>query len=63
MDKIHEDCLKACGDCAKECNMMAHHCLEKMLEGGSWAAGREIAAERRQGGGAPLAIASDGTLF
>jgi hypothetical protein len=37
--------------------------LAKMLEGGSWAAGREIAAERRPGGGAPLAIASDGTLF
>jgi hypothetical protein len=37
--------------------------LAKMLEGGSWAAGREIAAERRPGGVAPLAIASDGTLF
>ena len=37
--------------------------LAKVLEGGSWAAGREIAAEMRAGGGAPLAIASDGTLF
>jgi hypothetical protein len=37
--------------------------LAKMLEGGSWAAGREIAAERRPGGGGPLVIASDGTLF
>ncbi len=37
--------------------------LAKVLEGGSWAAGREIAAERRPGGGAPLTIASDGTLF
>jgi hypothetical protein len=37
--------------------------LAKVLEGGSWAAGREIAAELRPGGGAPLAIASDGTLF
>jgi len=37
--------------------------LAKMLEGGTWAAGREIAAEIRPGGGAPLAIASDGTLF
>jgi len=37
--------------------------LAKVLEGGSWAAGREIAAERRPGGSAPLAIASDGTLF
>jgi hypothetical protein len=34
-----------------------------VLEGGSWAAGREIAAELRSGGGAPLVIASDGTLF
>ncbi len=37
--------------------------LAKVLEGGSWAAGREIAAERRPGGGPPLPIASDGTLF
>ena len=37
--------------------------LAKVLEGGTWAAGREIAAEIRAGGGAPLAIASDGTLF
>ena len=37
--------------------------LAKVLEGGSWAAGREIAAERRPGGTPPLAIASDGTLF
>jgi hypothetical protein len=37
--------------------------LAKVLEGGSWAAGREIAAARRPGGGAPLSIASDGTLF
>jgi hypothetical protein len=37
--------------------------LAKVLEGGSWAAGREIAAERRPDGGAPLAIITDGTLF
>ena len=37
--------------------------LACVLEGGSWAAGREIAAERRPGGAAPLAIVSDGTLF
>ena len=37
--------------------------LAKVLEGGSWAAGREIAAERRPDGGAPLIIVSDGTLF
>jgi hypothetical protein len=37
--------------------------LAKVLEGGSWAAGREIAAERRPDGGPPLKIVSDGTLF
>src|SRR3954451_13407338 len=31
MDKMHEDCLKACGECAKACNMMAHHCMDKLL--------------------------------
>ena len=37
--------------------------LARMLEGGSWAAGRRIAAERREGGGPPLNIISDGTVF
>jgi hypothetical protein len=37
--------------------------LAKILEGGSWAAGREIAAQRRPGGGPPLTINSDGTVF
>lgn len=37
--------------------------LARMLEGGSWAAGRRIAAERRQGGGPPFTIISDGTVF
>lgn len=34
-----------------------------LLEGGSWAAGRQIAAERRSGGAPPVAIDSDGTVF
>lgn len=37
--------------------------LAKVLEGGTWMAGREIAAECRPSGGPPFAIASDGTLF
>jgi hypothetical protein len=37
--------------------------LARMLEGGSWVAGRRIAAERRAGGGPPLTIISDGTVF
>ncbi|MGH7095845.1 MAG: DUF1688 family protein, partial [Stellaceae bacterium] len=37
--------------------------LLRLLEGGTWAAGRDIAAERRHDGGSPLSIVSDGTLF
>jgi hypothetical protein len=37
--------------------------LARMLEGGSWAAGREIAYERRADGSPPITIISDGTLF
>jgi len=37
--------------------------LVKVLEGGSWAAGREIAFERRRDGSPPLGVVSDGTLF
>jgi Protein of unknown function (DUF1688) len=37
--------------------------LARVLEGGSWRAGRVIAAELRDGGGPPLDIRSDGTVF
>jgi hypothetical protein len=37
--------------------------LAKVLQGGTWAAGRRIAAELRAGGPPPLAVASDGTIF
>jgi hypothetical protein len=37
--------------------------LARMLEGGSWAAGREIAYERRADGSPPITAISDGTLF
>ena len=37
--------------------------LTCVLEGGSWAAGREIARERRPDGAPPLTIIGDGTLF
>jgi Protein of unknown function (DUF1688) len=37
--------------------------LAKVLEGGTWRAGRELAAEKRAGGGPPLRIRSDGTVF
>jgi Protein of unknown function (DUF1688) len=37
--------------------------LACMLEGGTWAAGRLIARERRADGGPPFRISSDGTVF
>lgn len=37
--------------------------LVSILEGGTWAAGRKIAAEKREGGAPPLNIISDGTVF
>jgi hypothetical protein len=37
--------------------------LACVLEGGTWAAGRAIARELRAGGGSPIQIASDGTVF
>ncbi|MBN9444975.1 URC4/urg3 family protein [Bosea sp. (in: a-proteobacteria)] len=37
--------------------------LAKVLEGGTWAAGRRIAREKRVDGGPPLTIVSDGTVF
>ena len=37
--------------------------LARVLEGGTWAAGRRIARERRPDGGPPIAVISDGTVF
>lgn len=37
--------------------------LARILEGGTWAAGRQIAAELREGGAPPVTIDSDGTVF
>jgi hypothetical protein len=37
--------------------------LAKVLEGGTWSAGRRIAREKRPAGGPPLSIISDGTVF
>jgi hypothetical protein len=33
LDKTHEDCLKACTDCARVCNETFHHCYEQVAEG------------------------------
>jgi hypothetical protein len=37
--------------------------LAKVLEGGTWATGRRLAAEKREGGAPPLTVISDGTVF
>ncbi|MGJ4942184.1 URC4/urg3 family protein [Bradyrhizobium sp. HKCCYLS1011] len=37
--------------------------LAKILEGGSWAAGRKLAFERRPDGSPPIQVISDGTVF
>jgi hypothetical protein len=37
--------------------------LACLLEGGTWATGRAVAASRRADGGPPLAIQADGTVF
>jgi hypothetical protein len=37
--------------------------LAKILEGGTWAAGRLLARERRADGSPPVKVISDGTVF
>jgi hypothetical protein len=37
--------------------------LIRILEGGTWAAGRRAAQARRPGGGPPITVGSDGTVF
>jgi hypothetical protein len=37
--------------------------LAKILQGGTWTAGRKIAAERRKDGRPPISVDSDGTIF
>lgn len=37
--------------------------LASILQGGTWSAGRKIAAEKRNDHGSPVAIISDGTVF
>jgi hypothetical protein len=33
LDAIHKECLEACGDCAKTCDMTFHHCYVQVSEG------------------------------
>jgi hypothetical protein len=49
---------------AKELGLpLAEFSLARMLEGGTWAAGRYIARQLRPDGRPPIAITSDGTVF
>ncbi len=57
LDLIGNEVQKALGKTAQEFP------LAKVLEGGTWWAGRKIAAEKRPGGGPPFQIISDGTVF
>lgn len=57
LDMIGADVQKALGKSAQDFP------LAKVLEGGTWWAGRSIAQEKRAGGIPPLNITSDGTVF
>jgi hypothetical protein len=57
LDRLHPMVVERLGSDA------ARFPLACMLEGGSWAAGRIVAAERRTGGGPPIRVESDGTAF
>jgi hypothetical protein len=37
--------------------------LARVLEGGTWAAGRRLAREKRPDAGPPIRVLSDGTVF
>ncbi len=57
LDRLAEAVRQALGMTAEELP------LARVLEGGSWRAGRVIAKELREDGGPPLRIVSDGTVF
>jgi hypothetical protein len=57
LDSVAEGMRKALGKTPEEFP------LAKVLEGGTWAAGRMLANEKREGGTPPLNIVSDGTVF
>lgn len=57
LDRIADDVRTALGVDAETLP------LASVLQGGTWSAGRRIAAELRDGGGPPLIIQSDATVF
>ena len=57
LDRLHERICKRIGKTTQEFP------LSKVLQGGTWAAGRVIAAQKRESGGPPIQIRSDGSVF
>ena len=57
LDRVAEDVRKTLGLTAEQLP------LASVLQGGTWSAGRRIAGEKRPGGGPPLIILSDATVF
>ncbi len=57
LDRVAEGIQKALGLSSEQLP------LAKVLQGGTWSAGRKIAAEKRADGGPPIRILSDGTVF
>ena len=57
LDRVAEHVREALGKTPAELPLAC------VLEGGTWAAGRAVAAELRPGGGPPIRIESDGTVF
>ena len=57
LDELHHDVADALG------LDMAEFPLAKLLEGGSWAAGRRLAYKRSITGESPVKIVTDGTVF
>jgi hypothetical protein len=58
-------CLDALWDmfCAELKTTRQAFPLAKLLQGGTWAAGRIVAAEKRPNRSAPIQVRSDGTVF
>ncbi|WRT65696.1 uncharacterized protein IL334_002642 [Kwoniella shivajii] len=57
LDKIHE---LICAELNVTSDVLG---LAQVLEAATWKGGREIAKEKREGGGPPVEIISDGTVF
>lgn len=57
LDEIGNEVRKSLG------KTMAELPLAKVLQGGTWAAGRQVASKLRADGGSPVKLKSDGTVF